>query len=226
MTRLCLLLVAFLVAAWTPLAAHTSPNTEIRLEPNGNALVARITIPASDYASATGNPIGEEPATLGQAEQEVAQRFSITSHDRLAWSIRVDSIELTTGTGPADLNAIVTARPARGASTRSIDLRWDMFPANAPGHIAMVMMDKDGIVAEDTIRGALTSRSKSLAIDLGRAVNAIPAPSEPDIEDATAADFASVTWPTAGLAIGALFALVALVNVMLRRRKQFSTPDS
>jgi len=223
MIRICLMLAAIVVPAWTPLAAHTSPNTEIRLEPSSDALVARITVPVSDYASATGNPIGDEPATLKLAAQEVAQRISISSPGGSEWSISVDSAAFTTATGPADLNATITARPAPGASTEAVSLRWDMFPANAPGHIAMVMMDEDEMAAEDAIQGALTSRSKTLVIDLGRAVSSIPAPSETPIEEAGAPATSSIPLLLAGLVIAALFALAVLAAAVRLRRRPSST---
>lgn len=226
MTRFCLMFAALLASLWTPLAAHTSPNTEIRLEPSDDALTARITVPVSDYTSATGNSIGEGAASLEQATQEVSSRFSLTSQGGSQWSLKVDNVEFTSGTGPADLNATVIARPAPGASTETVTLRWDMFPANAPGHIAMVMISDNAVVDQDAIQGALTSRSKALTLELDGVVKAVEAVQEPSVQAAAATPSEGNGWLPIALIMAALFGLAALAGVMRLRSRSENTSGS
>lgn len=213
MTRLVAMLAALLLPFWTPLAAHTSPNTEIRIESESDALTAAITVPASYYADATGAALDREPELLEQAEQEVARRFAVSSGDGLAWSISVDSVDFSAIGGPADLNAIVTARPVPGAPTKAVDLRWDMFPENAPGHIAMIMMGEESN-GEDAVMGALTATSNSLTLELGGAVDAIPAePAAPPIAPETTSSGPD-PFLIAGIVLAALIALGVLVPLI------------
>lgn len=218
MTRFCFMLATLLLVAWQPLSAHTSPNTEIRLVPDENALLVQITVPASDYVSATRNAVSNDQAALEQAAEQVARRLSIEARDGEAWSIRVNSTEFTSGSGPADLNALVTARPEPGSSTQAVSLGWDMYPQNAPGHIAMVMMVDDAAAdqeAQETLLGALTSRSKTLKIELDGIVEALPIEAKTQIGNSPPRSAVAQTFMYTGL-VFLLLAAVALFAAVMR----------
>lgn len=167
--RIAVALLAMLLAA--PAAAHLTPNSELRLAFGRSHVLADVVIPMGDYALASGNRAGNDPAARAAARAWLAGHVGATATDGRAWRVVIDELRFVKVAGPPDLSATVRLLPPAGADPRRLDLRWSAVIDTVPSHFVLVVATEDfaaGLLGRDRqVLGALQGEQQALAIDRG-----------------------------------------------------------
>jgi len=163
---LALLLSGFFAA---PVAAHLTPNSEIRLRFEPGAVRADVLIPLAEYSYATANTndSARDPASLSRY---LARHTRAATPDGQPWTAEVGAVRIEDAPGGPDILTTVTFRPPPGAPDRKLTLRWDAVIAEADNHFALVMVEGDlarGQAHAADLIGTFTAGQPELAIDRG-----------------------------------------------------------
>lgn len=167
--RLFGLLLPALVAA-TPAAAHLTPNSEIGFVIAPEAISADIIVPQGEYAFATGNPVGNDAASLARAKDYLQRHLAVTTPDGRAWSVALRDVAFVQIAGPPDLHATARLIPPPGASPRKFRIQWSALLDELPNHFALFVLteDRGGTIGQGReVLGAVRAGNTSLAIDRG-----------------------------------------------------------
>ena len=96
--------------AWTagPAAAHVLPSSSVRLAVHQDRVVATVTIPVPDLATATGLDLGDETQAAVDAQRAaigdyLTARVRPTGADGRAWSVAVGSFAVDRTGDPAGI---------------------------------------------------------------------------------------------------------------------------
>lgn len=170
LAALCIAIALLLGAG--PAAAHLTPNSEISLEMGAANIRADIIIPQGEYAVATGNPVGNDAASLATARSYIADRFAVTTPGGQPWTVHIQSAEFAQIAGPPDLHAIAILTPPTGAPIRKFAIHWTAVVQELPSHFALFIIRSDiaGVSGtEPIVAGAARAASPDVAIDTGDA---------------------------------------------------------
>ena len=151
-----------------PLAAHSTPNTEVRLHTSGDAILADITLPRGEYAYGTGNPIDGGTRSLAVAQEYLRERIRVSTPDGRDWSIRFQTVEFVQRTGPPDLHAVIELTPPTGGSRREFTIDWQVLTDRLPGHFALFILGGASQTGDGTIIGAVRRGSPPLQVEVIR----------------------------------------------------------
>ncbi len=164
-----LLASLFLLLPTLPARAHLTPNSQVQFDFGRHEVLAEIIIPLGEYAYATGNPTGNDPASLQRAVAFLSGAIHVTAPRGTAWTMTVDRVEFVQIAGPPDLHAIVRLTPPAGASTRQFSINWQAVIDRVPGHFVLFIARNDfsaGMLQDGRqILGALQGDRRSLAVD-------------------------------------------------------------
>lgn len=152
----------------SPLAAHSTPNSEIALDFDESGVTIDVIIPESDYVAAAGVPNDRNAA---RAAAWLMGQVGATTRDGRAWRVSVEEAEFVQRVGPPDLHALVRLTPPPGASPRRFTLRWSAVVAQNRDHFALVLIGADhdgGIIRTDrALIGAVRGDQQTVAVDRG-----------------------------------------------------------
>lgn len=169
MIRLLLALAAAFLAQ--PAAAHLTPNSEVRLAFARHLVIADVAIPLGDYALASGNRAGNDPAARAAARAWLTAHVAAASPDGARWRVAIDQLRFARVAGPPDLLATLRLVPPAGASPRRLSLHWSAVIDRVPSHFVLVVATADfatGLLGrERQVLGALQGERRMLAIDRG-----------------------------------------------------------
>ncbi len=166
--RFVLSILALLIVS--PAAAHLTPNSEVNLDVGPRGVSADIIVPQGEYAYASGNPTGNDAASLALARRYLTDRFAVAAPSGTRWRIAIDDIEFAQIAGPPDLHATATLTPPAGSSGRSFTIDWRVVVDRVPDHFALFKLRRDlaGTVGGDArVLGAVRAASPRIAVDLG-----------------------------------------------------------
>lgn len=167
-SRLRLILFALLAAMATPLAAHSTPNTEVRLRVAENAVIADIIIPRGEYAFGTGNPVDGSERSLRVAREYLVDHVGVYSPNGQRWQVSFDRVEFVQNSGPPDLRAIARLMPPANAPSRDLKIEWRVLIDELPGHFALFLLDDGSVGVDKTIIGAVRGDNSLLEVNLAR----------------------------------------------------------
>lgn len=162
LVRLSLAGLMVLIAG--PLAAHTTPNSEVRFRAAGDVVIADIIVPRSEYAFGTGNPVGDDSHSRRIARNYLSERIGVASRAGRKWSVAFQTVEFVTSDGPPDLHAVATLTPPAGASASELVIDWRVLTDTVTGHFVLFLMDGD---SEGAVLGA--SQAGSVPVDISLA---------------------------------------------------------
>ncbi|AUW58760.1 hypothetical protein C1T17_12300 [Sphingobium sp. SCG-1] len=169
--RLLLVMLAALLAQ--PLQAHLTPNSEMQFDFGRREVLGDLIIPAGEYAYATGNPTGNDPASLKRAEAFLRRNINVTAKRGAAWKLTVERLEFAQIAGPPDLHAVLRLTPPAGASARQFDISWRAVIDRVPNHFVLFVARSDfsrgTLDGGREILGALQGSQGSLSVDRGKA---------------------------------------------------------
>lgn len=169
MRRRWWLWLALLWAA--PVAAHLTPNSEVRLGFARDHLAADIIIPQGEYSIASGNAAGNDAASLARASAYLAGHIRVHSANGAVWPMRIERIEFARIAGPPDLHAIARFDAPPGAAVQRLVIDWTAVIAALPGHFVLFVATSDfsagRIDGTPHILGALQGARQRLTIDRG-----------------------------------------------------------
>lgn len=152
-----------------PLAAHSTPNAEVRLRATDNETVlADIVVPQGEYAYATGNQVDGSSASLRIARQYLAERIAVRSPDGRDWTVNLRTVQFVRADGQPDLHAVAELHPPPGASPRQFTIDWRVLTDTLPGHFAIFIVESSSGSAEASIVGAVRADSPRLDITIAR----------------------------------------------------------
>lgn len=161
-----LLVATALLTLTAPLAAHSTPNSEVRLSVTGGTVTADIVLPRGEYAVATGHAVDGSARSLELARNYLRNRIAVVSPDRgRQWAMTIRMVEFVQGNGPPDLHAVVELSPPIGAPLQSFTIDWRVLTEELPGHFALILSDSPGRNGS-TIIGAVRKDSTTLEVEL------------------------------------------------------------
>ncbi|MCT2558050.1 HupE/UreJ family protein [Tsuneonella sp. YG55] len=166
--RIVLGFLALLLGGWSlPAGAHLTPNSELVLTIGDDGVSADIVVPQGEYAYATGNPVGRDPAAIAIARRYLSDHLRVTSYDGTAWSIAFEEVEFKQIAGPPDLHATARLVPPDGRSPRRFTIQWSALFGELPSHFALVVLaEKPDASKSDgrTVLGALRAGNTVLEV--------------------------------------------------------------
>lgn len=167
--RLALALLATVLAL--PAAAHLTPNSEVRLAFGRSYVLADVVIPMGDYALASGNRPGNDPAARAAARAWLQHHIAAATPDGQPWRIAIDELRFAQIAGPPDLAATVRLLPPPGGDARRLTLTWTAVIDSVPSHFVLLVATEDfaaGLIGRDRqVLGALQGERRALVIDRG-----------------------------------------------------------
>ncbi|MBX7501687.1 HupE/UreJ family protein [Qipengyuania sp. YG27] len=163
-----LIALAMLVFMTSPLAAHSTPNSEVRLRLTEDAVTADIIVPEGEYAFGTGNPVDGSGQSLRSARDYLLGHISVSGPQGQPWNVSVHTIEFVRTEGGADLHAVAELAPPTGMSPRELTIDWRVLTDTLPGHFALFLLDDGREGDEGALLGAVRDGSSSLDIALSR----------------------------------------------------------
>lgn len=156
----------------SPVAAHLTPNSEIRLDFVPGLVKADVVVPQAEFGYATGLLTDNSPDSLAMARARVLADMAVLDAQGRPWRIAVDRIAFEQIAGPPDLHLELSLSPPPGASDRSLLWRWHVVTREAPSHFALLVVDGDlagGVLGERELVGALTAGRSELLVNRGHA---------------------------------------------------------
>src|SRR5690349_3790244 len=168
LSRALPLLCAFFSA---PVAAHLTPNSEITLVIEADGVSADIIVPQGEYGYATGNPTGNDAASLARARTYLLQHFAVLAPDGRRWTIELADAAFQQIAGPPDLHATGRLTPPPGASPRAFRIEWSALLHELPSHFALFVLagDSGGMLGDGReVLGAVRASDTTLDIDRGK----------------------------------------------------------
>jgi hypothetical protein len=156
-----------------PAAAHLTPNSEVRLAFGRSHVEADVVIPMGDYALASGNRPGNDPASRAAARTWLSRHIAAASPDGTPWRVAIDGLRFAQVAGPPDLLATLRLLPPPRADARRLNLRWSAVIDSVSSHFVLIVATEDfaaGLVGRDRqVLGALQGERRELTIDRGAA---------------------------------------------------------
>jgi len=147
-----------------PVAAHSTPNSEVRLRQAENMIIADIIVPRGEYAYGTGNPIDGGPQSLRIARDYLRQRINVASPDGTDWSVAFRKVEFIQAEGPPDLHAVAELRPRGNGPVDEFSINWQILTDTLPGHFALFIVEDPSIAGDGSVVGAVRAGSPPLDI--------------------------------------------------------------
>ncbi|MBX7483459.1 HupE/UreJ family protein [Qipengyuania qiaonensis] len=162
------ILLAALAIIAAPLAAHSTPNSEVRLSVLDETVIADIIVPRGEYAFGTGNPVDSSDHSLRAAREYLLNHIDVATPSGQRWQVSISSVEFVQIDGPPDLHAVAELVPPGGASPLDLTMEWRVLIDTLPGHFALFLLDDGPGGGERTIIGAVRNGSPPLNITLAR----------------------------------------------------------
>lgn len=160
----------FLLFLSTPVAAHLTPNSEIRLDFAPGAVTADVVVPQSEFGYATGLATNNSPASITAASRYLLSHIAVTAPSGARWNVELRRLRFETIAGPPDLHASLVLVPPLGASDRAFRFDWRVVTGEVPTHFALLVVGGDlvgGTAEARELVGALTAVRPSLTVDRG-----------------------------------------------------------
>jgi len=168
--RLIFWLKPFLVALVTmvavPLAAHSTPNSEVRLTVSDNRMVADIIVPQGEYAFGTGNPVDGSARSTRLAREYLADHIDVSAPGGKPWTVSMGTVEFVQTDGPPDLHAIAYLVPPAGDSATELTIDWQVLIDELPGHFALFLHDAEAAGGNGIIIGAVRKDTPPLEVNI------------------------------------------------------------
>lgn len=168
--RLIFLLKPFWVVLITmvaaPLAAHSTPNSEVRLTVSDDRMVADIIVPQGEYAFGTGNPVDGSARSTRLAREYLADHIDVSTPGGKPWTVSMGTVEFVQTDGPSDLHAIAYLVPPAGASASELTIDWQVLIDELPGHFAIVLHDAEAAGGNGVIIGAVRKDTPPLEVNI------------------------------------------------------------
>lgn len=168
------MMLALLAALSAPLAAHSTPNSEVRLRVADDRVIADIIVPRGEYAYGTGHPVDGSARSLAIARTYLRDNIAATTRAGEAWTLAIPTVEFVQRNGPPDLHAVAELVPPDGASLEDLVISWRVLVDRLPGHFALFLADGELAGEERTVLGAVREGSGPLTVALAR-----PSPLQP-----------------------------------------------
>lgn len=163
-----ILIATALLVLTAPLAAHSTPNSEVRLSVTGKSVTADIIVPRGEYAVATGHAVDGSARSLALAQDYLRNHIAVAGPNQgQHWAMTIHTVEFVQGNGPPDLHAVVELSPPIGAPLQCFTIDWRVLTEELPGHFALFMSDSPGRNGS-TIIGAVRKDSTTLSVELTR----------------------------------------------------------
>lgn len=156
-------LIAILAA---PLAAHSTPNSEVRLTVSEDKVVADIIIPQGEYAFGSGNPVDGSPRSIRLARRYLADHIDVSTPGRGQWTVSMGTVEFVQTNGPPDLHATAYLMPPANAATTEFTIEWQVLIDELPGHFALFLQNAEVTGDNDVIIGAVRSGTGPLDVTI------------------------------------------------------------
>lgn len=162
-----LVAMALLVLA-APLAAHSTPNSEVRLSVAGKSVTADIIVPRGEYAIATGHPVDGSARSIALARDYLRNHIAVVSQDQgRQWAMTIRTVEFVQSSGPPDLYAVADLSPPHGAPLQNFTIDWRVLTEELPGHFALIMNGGPDL-ERGAIIGAVRKDRTKLDVELVR----------------------------------------------------------
>ena len=159
-------LVALVTLIAAPLAAHSTPNSEVRLNMSENRVLADIIVPQGEYAFGTGNPIDGSPRSNRLAREYLMDNISVSTRDGRPWGVSIGTVEFVQSDGPPDLHAVAYLVPPEGAAAAEFTIDWQVLIKELPGHFALFLHDAEVEDANGIIIGAARKGTRPLEVNI------------------------------------------------------------
>lgn len=159
-------LVALMTLIAAPLAAHSTPNAEVRLQVSEGRVVADIVVPQGEYAFGTGNPIDGSAQSNRLAREYLADHIAVSTLGGKPWAVSIGAVEFVQAEGPPDLHAIAYLVPPAGAAATEFTIDWQVLIDELPGHFALFLHDAEAAGANATIIGAVRNGTRLLEVNI------------------------------------------------------------
>ena len=158
-------LIAILAA---PLAAHSTPNSEVRLTVSEGRVVADIIVPQGEYAFGSGNPVGGSPRSIRLARRYLTDHIDVATPGGEPWTVSIGTVEFVQTDGPRDLRAIAYFMPPGSAATSNFTIDWQVLIDELPGHFALFLHNAEVAGDNDIIIGAVRSGTGPLEVTIAK----------------------------------------------------------
>lgn len=159
-------LVALVIIIAAPLAAHSTPNSEVRLKLTENRVVADIIVPQGEYAFGTGYPADGSTRSNLLARQYLASHIAVSTPGGKPWSVSIEDVKFVQTNGPPDLLAVAHLVPPKGVPANDFTIAWQVLINEIPGHFALVLQDAEGIGGDDIVIGAVRKGTGPLEVNI------------------------------------------------------------
>jgi hypothetical protein len=163
---LWLMRLSFLMLSAGPLAAHSTPNAEVRLSTEGDAVVADIVIPRGEYAFATGHPVTGDDQSLRIARDYLRDSMTVSTPEGREWTVSFRRVAFVQSNGPPDLRAVVRLVPPAGSSPHELTINWRALMDELPGHFALFIVEGKTVADDGSIVGAVRAGSPPLRVSI------------------------------------------------------------
>ena len=160
------LLLVVLATLAAPLAAHSTPNSEIRLGLTDDAVIADIVIPRGEYAFATGNPVDGGERSLRLAREYLLEHIDVSTEGGSPWKVSIWKVEFVQIDGQPDLHAVAKFVPPNNEPLLELEVEWRVLLDELPGHFALFLFDESKAGDGSTIVGAVRNGSPPLRVAL------------------------------------------------------------
>ncbi|MCA0977160.1 HupE/UreJ family protein [Qipengyuania flava] len=159
-------LLSVLATMAAPLAAHSTPNSEVRLSVTEDSVTADIIIPRGEYAFATGNPVDGSDRSLNLAREYLREHIDVSTGKGDPWEVSIKKVEFVQIDGQPDLHAVANFVPPNNAVLRELEVEWRVLFHELPGHFALFLFDESTASGRSTIVGAVRNGSPPLKVAL------------------------------------------------------------
>ncbi len=160
-------MLLLLVAA--PVAAHLTPNSEVRLDFGTSTVEAEVIIPVAELGYALQQPI---PVMLGPVSDRALRAYVGNRLSAPGWRTTMTALDMIDEAGPPDIRARFRLEPPPGRSPRRIDLHYAAVIDRVPNHMVLVVARNDfaggQVGAEPQLLGALQGSAGVLRVDRGQ----------------------------------------------------------
>lgn len=159
-------LAALIAILASPLAAHSTPNSEVRLTVSEDKVVADIIVPQGEYAFGTGNSVDGSPRSIRLARRYLAARIDVATPGGKSWTVSMGTVEFVQSDGPPDLHAVAYLVPPAGAEASQFTIDWQVLIDELPGHFALFLHDAGAAGANSTVIGAVRKGTRPLVVNI------------------------------------------------------------
>lgn len=165
-------LFILLVASFSALAqAHTTPNSEGRLDIYDDRVELEITIPAAEYSFASDHSASNDVQSLALAKTYLSKQISLISPSGGRWTTEISEVRFASDAGPIDLRGSILLRPPEGEGVRSFNLVWNAVVREVPDHFALLVLRSDWggkIGSQSEVLGSVRKGSTVVEVRQGK----------------------------------------------------------